>query len=82
MCRMIPSPLNPVLGGERWGMGIQSGSRPWCDAGNEEETVSSEKDTYGMDGRSRGFFVPCPRGLERLLEQELHDLGVPQSHMV
>lgn len=29
-----------------------------------------------MDGSPRRFFVPCPRGLEGVLEQELHDLGV------
>ncbi len=32
-----------------------------------------------MDGRSRRFFAPCPRGLEGVLEQELHDLGVPAT---
>ena len=32
-----------------------------------------------MDGSPRRFFVPCPRGLEGVLEQELHDLGVPAT---
>jgi len=32
-----------------------------------------------MDGSQRRFFVPCPRGLEGVLEQELHDLGVPST---
>ena len=32
-----------------------------------------------MDGAQRRFFVSCPRGLEGVLEQELHDLGVPSA---
>ena len=32
-----------------------------------------------MDGTPRRFFAPCPRGLEGVLEQELHDLGVPAT---
>lgn len=32
-----------------------------------------------MDGTSRQFFAPCPRGLEGVLERELHDLGVPAT---
>ncbi|MBH0199000.1 MAG: class I SAM-dependent RNA methyltransferase [Nitrospira sp.] len=32
-----------------------------------------------MDGTQRRFFAPCPRGLEGVLEQELHDLGVPAT---
>ena len=32
-----------------------------------------------MDGTSRRFFAPCPRGLEGVLEQEFHELGVPAT---
>lgn len=32
-----------------------------------------------MEGTARRFFAPCPRGLEGVLEQELHDLGVPAT---
>lgn len=32
-----------------------------------------------MDSTNLRFFAPCPRGLEGVLEQELHDLGVPTT---
>lgn len=32
-----------------------------------------------MDNTNLRFFAPCPRGLEGVLEQELHDLGVPMT---
>ena len=32
-----------------------------------------------MDSTKLRFFAPCPRGLEDVLEQELHDLGVPMT---
>jgi len=32
-----------------------------------------------MDNTNLRFFAPCPRGLEIVLEQELHDLGVPRT---
>jgi putative N6-adenine-specific DNA methylase len=32
-----------------------------------------------MDSTKLRFFAPCPRGLESVLEQELHDLGVPAT---
>ena len=32
-----------------------------------------------MDSTNLRFFAPCPRGLEGVLEQELHDLGVPMT---
>lgn len=32
-----------------------------------------------MDSTKHRFFAPCPRGLEGVLEQELHDLGVPMT---
>ena len=32
-----------------------------------------------MDSTKLRFFAPCPRGLEGVLEQELHDLGVPTT---
>ncbi len=32
-----------------------------------------------MDSTKLRFFAPCPRGLEGVLEQELHDLGVPMT---
>jgi putative N6-adenine-specific DNA methylase len=32
-----------------------------------------------MDSTKHRFFAPCPRGLEGILEQELHDLGVPMT---
>ena len=35
------------------------------------------KRTVCMDSTKLRFFSPCPRGLEGVLEQELHDLGVP-----
>ena len=33
-----------------------------------------------MDSTKHRFFAPCPRGLEGILEEELHDLGVPMTH--
>ena len=35
-----------------------------------------------MDGSPRRFFAPCPRGLEGVLEQELHELGVPATSKI
>jgi putative N6-adenine-specific DNA methylase len=32
-----------------------------------------------MDSTKRRFFAPCPRGLEGMLEAELHGLGVPST---
>jgi len=32
-----------------------------------------------MDNTKRRFFAPCPRGLEGVLEGELHSLGVPAT---
>ena len=32
-----------------------------------------------MDSTKLRFFAPCPRGLEGVLEQECHDLGVPNT---
>ncbi|HEX9154484.1 MAG TPA: THUMP domain-containing protein, partial [Nitrospira sp.] len=32
-----------------------------------------------MDSTKHRFFAPCPRGLESLLEDELHSLGVPAT---
>lgn len=32
-----------------------------------------------MDNTNHWFFTPCPRGLEVMLEQELHDLGVSST---
>jgi len=32
-----------------------------------------------MDSTKLRFFAPCPSGLESVLEQELHDLGVPMT---
>ena len=32
-----------------------------------------------MDSTKLRYFAPCPRGLETVLEQELHDLGVPMT---
>src|SRR2546427_227113 len=32
-----------------------------------------------MDSTKLRFFAPCPRGLEGVLEQEIHDLGVPMT---
>jgi len=32
-----------------------------------------------MDSTKRRFFAPCPRGLEGVLEAELHGLGVPAT---
>jgi putative N6-adenine-specific DNA methylase len=32
-----------------------------------------------MDSTKRRFFAPCPRGLEGVLEAELHSLGVPMT---
>jgi putative N6-adenine-specific DNA methylase len=32
-----------------------------------------------MDNTKLRFFAPCPRGLEGVLEQEFHDLGVPMT---
>ncbi len=32
-----------------------------------------------MDSTKLRFFAPCPQGLEGVLEQELHDLGVPMT---
>ncbi len=32
-----------------------------------------------MDSTKLRFFAPCPSGLEGVLEQELHDLGVPMT---
>lgn len=32
-----------------------------------------------MDSTKRRFFAPCPRGLEGMLEGELHSLGVPTT---
>jgi putative N6-adenine-specific DNA methylase len=32
-----------------------------------------------MDSTKLRLFAPCPRGLESVLEQELHDLGVPAT---
>ncbi len=32
-----------------------------------------------MDSTKQRFFAPCPRGLEAVFEQELHDLGVPMT---
>ena len=32
-----------------------------------------------MDNIKHRFFAPCPRGLEGVLEQEFHDLGVPMT---
>jgi putative N6-adenine-specific DNA methylase len=32
-----------------------------------------------MDSTKLRFFAPCPRGLEGVLEAELHDLGVPTT---
>jgi Predicted N6-adenine-specific DNA methylase len=32
-----------------------------------------------MDSTKRRFFAPCPRGLEGVLEAELHGLGVPTT---
>ena len=32
-----------------------------------------------MDSTKHRFFASCPRGLETVLEQELHDLGVPAT---
>lgn len=34
----------------------------------------------GMDSTKHRFFAPCPRGLEGVLEQELHELGVPTTN--
>ena len=36
-------------------------------------------DAMSMDSTKLRFFAPCPRGLEGVLEQELHDLGVPMT---
>jgi len=33
-----------------------------------------------MDSTKHRFFAPCPRGLEGILEEELHELGVPMTH--
>lgn len=33
-----------------------------------------------MDNIKHRFFAPCPRGLEGILEQELHELGVPMTN--
>lgn len=33
-----------------------------------------------MDNTKHRFFAPCPRGLEGVLEEELHDLGVPMTN--
>jgi len=30
-----------------------------------------------MDSTKHRFFAPCPSGLEGVLEEELHELGVP-----
>lgn len=32
-----------------------------------------------MDNTKLRFFAPCPRGLEAVLEQELHELGIPTT---
>ena len=32
-----------------------------------------------MDNTKLRFFAPCPRGLEGVLEQELHELGIPTT---
>jgi putative N6-adenine-specific DNA methylase len=32
-----------------------------------------------MDSTKHRFFAPCPRGLEKVLEEELHELGVPMT---
>lgn len=32
-----------------------------------------------MDSTNHRFFAPCPRGLEPLLEQELHELGIAST---
>lgn len=32
-----------------------------------------------MDSINQRFFAPCPRGLERVLEGELHELGMPST---
>jgi putative N6-adenine-specific DNA methylase len=32
-----------------------------------------------MDSTKYRFFTPCPRGLEQVLEQELHALGIPTA---
>jgi len=32
-----------------------------------------------MDNTNHRFFTPCPRGLEVVLEQELHGLGIPST---
>ena len=32
-----------------------------------------------MDSTKHRFFAPCPRGLEEVLEQEFHDLGIPMT---
>jgi putative N6-adenine-specific DNA methylase len=36
-------------------------------------------DSISMDSTKLRFFAPCPRGLEGVLEQEFHDLGVPNT---
>jgi putative N6-adenine-specific DNA methylase len=33
-----------------------------------------------MDSTKHRFFAPCPRGLEGVFEEELHELGVPTTH--
>ena len=33
-----------------------------------------------MDSTKHRFFAPCPRGLEGVLEEELHELGVPMTN--
>ena len=32
-----------------------------------------------MDSTNHRFFIPCPRGLEAVLEHELHGLGIPST---
>ncbi|HKT35241.1 MAG TPA: THUMP domain-containing protein [Nitrospira sp.] len=32
-----------------------------------------------MDSTKHRFFAPCPRGLEQVLKQEFHDLGIPMT---
>lgn len=33
-----------------------------------------------MDSTKHHFFAPCPRGLEGVLEEELHELGIPMTN--
>lgn len=48
----------------------------------KDRAYSRKSEEQRMDGSPRRFFAPCPRGLEGVLEQELHELGVPATSKI